>query len=334
MSDTASRLVAPPEAADAAAFWLIKRDRGVALENDPGFAAWRAASQANADAWRRATAAWDGLEAGDDPLLEAMRRDALSARPPSAGYAPWAAAAACAAIVIALAAVGWRSFVNAPTSNVQLVAANTPPTFVTAVGAPSTLSLPDGSQVTLDTDSALAVAYAGDHRAVRLLRGQASFSVLHDPGRPFTVDVGARTVTDLGTEFVVRLDGPSLRVTLVKGRVTVSSAPGAPPRTLAPGQELDAAPGRDDQIVAVDLTRSLAWRTGYLEFEGEPLDRAIAEMNRYGGAPAVADASLERLPVSGRFRVGNPVRFAQALSELYPLRLTRRHDGGVEITRR
>ncbi len=170
---------------------------------------------------------------------------------------------------------------------------------------------------------------------MRLLRGQASFSVVHDPARPFTVDAGARTVTDLGTEFVVRMDGPSLRVTLIKGSIAVSSTSGAAPAILAPGQVLEASPGQADQIVSVDLDQSLAWRTGYLEFQGEPLDRAIAEMNRYGGAPAaVTDASLRGLPVSGRFRVGSPVRFAQALSELYPLRLTRRQDGGVDLARR
>jgi len=333
VTEIAPRLIAPPDAADAAAFWLVKRDRGVAVESDPGFTAWLAASEAHAAAWRRVTEAWEGCEAGDDPLLEAMRRDALSARPPSARYAPWAAAAAAAAVVVAVAALGWRGFVGAPPT--QLVAANAPPTLVTAVGAPRALALPDGSQVTLDTDSALAVAYLGDHRAVRLLRGRASFSVIHDPARPFTVDVGARTVTDLGTEFVVGMDGPSLHVTLVTGRIAVSAAHGAPPWTLAPGQELDAGPGHDDRILTVDLARSLAWRSGYLEFQGEPLDHAIAEMNRYGGAPvAVADASLGGLPVSGRFRVGSPVRFAEALSELYPLRLTPRPDGGVEITRR
>jgi transmembrane sensor len=334
VTEIAPRLIAPPDAADAAAFWLVKRDRGVSVESDPGFTAWLAASEAHAAAWRRATAAWETCEAGDDPLLEAMRRDALSARRPSARYAPWLAAAACAAIAVAGATLGWRSFIGAPPA--QLVAANAPPTLVTAVGAPRDLALQDGSRVTLDTDSALAVAYVGDHRAVRLLRGQASFNVIHDPSRPFTVDVGARTVTDLGTEFVVGMDGPSsLHVTLVTGRISVSAAPGAPAWTLAPGQELEAGPGRADQIVSVDLARSLAWRDGYLEFQGEPLNRAIAEMNRYGGAPvAVADASLGGLPVSGRFRVGNPVRFAEALSEVYPLRLTQRPGGGAQITRR
>ena len=48
MTELASRLVAPADAMDAAAFWLIKRDRGVALESDPGFTAWLAASQAHA----------------------------------------------------------------------------------------------------------------------------------------------------------------------------------------------------------------------------------------------------------------------------------------------
>ncbi len=81
MTEMAPKLMAPPDAADAAALWMVKRDRGVPLEHDAGFTAWLAASDEHAAAWRRVNTAWEGFEAGDDPLLAAMRRDALSARP-------------------------------------------------------------------------------------------------------------------------------------------------------------------------------------------------------------------------------------------------------------
>ena len=337
MIELVRKSAVPPgmSAADAAAFWLIRRDRGATLEDEPEFTSWLAASQEHADEWRRIVSAWDNIEAGDDLLLAAMRRDALAARALSGSHMWWAAAAACAAIIGVVGAVGWRSFVGGPVTDAQLIAENARPTFVSAVGAPSAFPLPDGSQVTLDTDSALAVAFTDGHRAVRLLRGQASFSVIHNAASPFSVEAGGRKITDLGTEFAVRMGAQSLRVTVVSGRVFVSSTSGAAPHTLAPGQELDAATGRNDQIVTVDVAQTLAWRTGYLEFHGQPLDQAVAEMNRYGGSPVgVADPSLGTLPVSGRFRVGSPARFAQALSDVYPLRLKPRPDGGVDIARR
>ena len=60
----------------------------------------------------------------------------------------------------------------------------------------------------------------------------------------------------------------------------------------------------------------------------------IGGMGAAFASAAVGRASLGGLPVSGRFRVGNPVRFAEALSEVYPLRLTQRPGGGAQITRR
>jgi ferric-dicitrate binding protein FerR (iron transport regulator) len=38
--------------------------------------------------------------------------------------------------------------------------------------------------------------------------------------------------------------------------------------------------------------------------------------------------------VSGRFRAGDPSRFAGTLAEIYPLRIVDRPDGGVDITKR
>jgi transmembrane sensor len=322
---------------DAVAFWLVKRDRGAALEREPAFVAWLAASKDHAAAWERGVALWDGFEAGDDLLLEAMRRDALSARRPSPRLQQWGLAAACAALILVIGGIGWRTLAPAPASDGsgQLIAANAIPTFVTAVGAPSIFPLPDGGQVTLDTDSALAVDFSRGRRAVRLLRGQAFFSVIHDPDRPFTADVEGRTVIDLGTDFIARIDGQTVSVTLVKGSLAVSSADARQRETLTPGQKLEAAPGLSDHVTMVDLDQALAWRTGYLEFRDEPLDHAIAEMNRYGGSPAeVTDPSLRAVRVNGRFRTGNPTLFARALSELYPLRLVNRPDGGVDIDRR
>ncbi len=323
---------------DAAALWMVRRDQGAALEHDADFSAWLAASTAHAASWARLNAAWDELDADDDPLLEAMRRDALSARRPSMGGAQWGLlAAACAILVLASVGLAWRAFAPTPAAGpaAQLVAANATPTFATAPGAPSTFALSDGSQVTLDTNSAVAVAYGAGRRAVRLLRGQAFFSVIHDPARPFTVDVGARTVEDLGTDFDARLDGASLSVTLVKGSLAVTAPDGGRPRTLTPGQRLQASPGQGDRITTADLDQTLAWRTGYLEFHDAPLGQAFAEMNRYGGAPAhVVDGSLRDVRVSGRFKVGDPTAFARALAELYPLRLTKRPGGGVDVTRR
>jgi transmembrane sensor len=93
--------------------------------------------------------------------------------------------------------------------------------------------------------------------------------------------------------------------------------------------------GQTGRIAAVDIDRELSWRTGFIEFHDEFLEKAIAEINRYGGAPArIVDVSIRGNRVSGRFRAGNPARFAMALAEIYPLQVRDRPDGGVDIAAR
>jgi transmembrane sensor len=189
--------------------------------------------------------------------------------------------------------------------------------------------------VTLNRDSELAVAYSGTNRAVRLLKGEAFFAVIHDPGRPFTADAGTYTVRDLGTNFNVRLTDQMLSVLLVTGALSVTTPIDAEPIVLVPGQRLNAASGQPTQVVDADMSQELSWRLMFVEFQNEPLEMAIAEVNRYGGAPArIVDASVRNERVSGRFRTGDPSRFAMALAEIYPLNVMSRADGGVDISRR
>jgi transmembrane sensor len=104
---------------------------------------------------------------------------------------------------------------------------------------------------------------------------------------------------------------------------------------LQPGQRLEVVPGQPDKIVATNLEEVAAWRTVYLEFHDEPLQSAVAQINRYGGAPArIVDPSISGTRVSGRFRTGNPSRFGRALAEIYPFKIIERPDGGVDITKR
>lgn len=322
---------------DAAASWLLRRDGGQDVERDPVFIAWRDRAPANAAAWVHATTVWEamGRPAGEDPLLAALRRDALQARP---ARAPWLGVAAAAAVILSVA-LAWPQFAShlAQPAGRPGSAADAEATFANTAATPDSFALPDASRVTLGANSAVAVAYTGQSRSVRLLRGQAFFSVTHDRTRPFTVAAGPRTITDLGTEFDVRMEGRgALVVTLVKGAVAVSAADGGEETKLtSPGQQLAATTGRADTVAQVDLATALAWRTPMVTFSETPLAEAVAEINRYGGPPArIIDPSAASLPVTGQFRAGDPARFANALALAYPLKAQARSDGGVDIASR
>src|SRR3546814_3423601 len=58
--------------------------------------------------------------------------------------------------------------------------------YRTGTGEMRNVTLSDGSSVTLDTGSAIAVNYGDGRRGVRLLAGRAWFDVANDESQPFT----------------------------------------------------------------------------------------------------------------------------------------------------
>ncbi len=80
--------------------------------------------------------------------------------------------------------------------------------------------LPDGSVATLSPNSRLRYdePFAGDKRALTV-DGEASFKVVKEEARPFTVSAGPILTTVLGTEFNVAENGSSVTIKLYSGKV-------------------------------------------------------------------------------------------------------------------
>lgn len=326
----------PLPAEEAAAAWLLRRDAGHDIERDPGFVAWRDGHADHAKAWRHATAIWDLVDnpIADDPLFAALRQDAIQARPQRPSW-PVIAEAAAIVICVALAATPWvremsnKSLREAPT-------ASSASTYVSD-GAPETIALADGSRVTLAADAEITVDYKAERRAVRLVRGEAYFGVAHDAGRPFEVTAAGRTITDIGTEFDVRLDDGAMTVTLAEGAVALSPAEGSGQALLLarPGQQVTVAPGRADRVGQADLAEALAWRKPLLDFSSTPLSEAAATVNRYGGGRVrVSDPRVAAIRISGQYRAGDPARFARSVADAYGLKVRMAADGAAEIVAR
>lgn len=211
--------------------------------------------------------------------------------------------------------------------------------YRTAVGDRQTIALEDGSTITLNTDSRVAVGMRKTRRDIALLRGQALFEVAHDPMRPFVVQAGERRITALGTAFDVHLTDQSIAVTLIEGRVSVEDTtlsvgePRANAAVLLPGDQLLALAAAPKPIVRkADTRRTTSWTEGLMLFEGENLAQAIAEVNRYGGPRIeLADASLGELRISGAFKTGKPDAFLETLSWYLPIRVLESDDQRIVV---
>jgi len=340
---------------EAAAAWIVRVEDGpLSAADQAAFDEWKADSPANVAAYERAEAAWGLYEnPPSDPVMDAMRASALAIRPKPrrglwAGVGVGVAASLLAAIALGTGLLSFGPQADAPQLAAKSASAASATSdlpdegeFATAKGERRTVQLADGTAVTLDTDSAIRVAYVAERRIVQLLRGQALFAVAKDPNRPFVVRAGANQVTALGTVFAVRLDASRMKITLVEGKVVVDDADDGPrepsavmvPVVLAPGQALVTTEGAKPVVANVDVAQALRWREGFVEFKDTSLAEAVAEMNRYSAKQIVlGDAATGNLRVSGVFRTGNPERFAAIVGELLPVRQRDLSDGGVELS--
>ena len=295
--------------AEAAAWVAQIHGEEQSPEGEARLRAWLGESDEHRRAFERLTRAWE--QAGKIRLRASQDAVAIEPRRRSR-FVPWAAAAAM--LVLALGVAVYRLRVDA---------------MVTEVGQQRVSVLPDGTRVTLNTNTRIEVNYDEHARRVRLIRGEAWFEVAKNATWPFLVSVDGEIVRALGTSFIVRRDGTQgISVTLVEGRVSVTpidqkAEPGEA-QVLAPGQRLVLSEHSTSAVDRPDLTRVTAWRHGRVEFDATSLDDAAAEMNRYSKTRIIlADADLARLSVGGVFRAGDSEEFVRIVTSAFGLRADR-----------
>jgi transmembrane sensor len=329
---------------EVAANWLIRHDADrLSADEEQSFEAWRAASPAHREAYRRAEGLWTRFEEDADPAeLRALRAAALSVRTPNSRWRVGiAAAASCMTAIGAIALyLSHRVGVDAVENSTRLA---TEDSYSTARNERSIVTLSDGTMVTLNLDTTMDVVFTPGERLVRITHGQAFFEVAKNPHRPFVVQAADRRVTALGTQFDVRLDPDRVEVVLLEGKITVDhTAPSLLEELklrkahveLRPGQKLVAALGEPVAISDTNAQRETSWRHGWVEFDNQTVGDAVAELNRYSERPImVPDESVRDLRLSGVFRVGQPDRFAAIIQELLPVKVVAGEHGETLIVR-
>ena len=205
---------------------------------------------------------------------------------------------------------------------------------VTAVGQRETIQLSDGSTMTLNTDSAVALDFENGHRQVTLLKGEAFFDVRQDTGQSFLVTTGLSETEDLGTTFLVRRDEGEDCVILKDGLVIVRRlSDRAESVVLDPGEKVVVTPNALSPAKAVDIGQSFAWLDGYVILRDQVFSRALSTLRRYhDGAVIVAGDRLDEAKVSGNYNVDEPQTAIRTLAEAAGGTVTRL-PGGILIIR-
>lgn len=313
-------------------------------EDEIRFREWLAESELHRQEYREALALWD--------KSAALREQVIVEQRPNPFKQYWLMATAA----VLMLAIGLAFFVNVPPDKgVPSVVEN----YVTKVGERKVINLPDGSEVTLNTDSRVMVDYADDQRRLMLIKGQAFFDVVNDESRPFMVDAGERSITALGTKFDVHKSGFDLNVSVLEGTVGIH-----PGETLwlpsARTDELDTnyssanegitqyrvnnglevsfkgdfrGGGAEISVAALDdRDRLSSWRYGLIRFDDVSLYDAIRELNRYTTHEVVIrDHRVMDLKVSGIFQVDNIELSLGIFEEILPVKVIRYSDRTVIV---
>jgi transmembrane sensor len=300
--------VPSPQIRAQAAAWLARlraddRDAG----DERAFRAWLAASPAHAAAFEAVDRLWSEVGSFRD------LRGPVQRPPPRVASRRALLAGVGLLAVTGGSALFWKS------AQAKV--------YETDVGEQKHVALDDGSQLFLDAQTRISVAFSETVRAVDLQYGRANFRVVPDPERPFIVEAAEHKIVATRCSFDVRCEDGKVQVTLIHGeaQVTPKSAPDSRGERLRAGERLVASVDTEKRD-RPDMTRQLAWQTGYESFENANLADAVDEMNRYSTARLEVDPSVAHLKVSGIYRVGDNSAFARSLAKLLPITVRQNGD--------
>ncbi len=158
--------------------------------------------------------------------------------------------------------------------------------LTTGPGERATMTLPDGTQVTLNHDSRLVYSQAAYNRDERRIdfKGEAFFSVAKDKACPFFIDAEGLQVKVTGTAFGLsaRPAESTARLELKEGSVEFTSLRTGQVAALVPGQRvtMDYATGALSVESGIDTGNMDAWKRGTMVFRDESLHNVLATIER------------------------------------------------------
>jgi transmembrane sensor len=332
---------------DEASEWIAKLDRDLSGAEQQDLREWmsdkynRAVLLEMAKLWDQMTVLSRLSDLVPEPATQPRR-------------SPGFALAAAASVLVTVLATIWLAssldLVNVPDAGPVVSAKQMDADYETAIGEQSTVSLADGTQVVLNTNTRIGVKYTDQYRLVTLTRGEIHVQVAPDKARPLRVIVGDRIVQAVGTAFSLEItNDDQIELIVTEGKVLVALHQGAnsdtaevapaplssSPVTVAAGERVDIGSpnGGVVQVSTEEIEVKLSWRKGTLIFRGESLQDAMAEIGRYTTVEfVILDEKLKETRIAGLFRAGDIEGLLVALRENFDITNQRTADGKILLT--
>lgn len=288
---------------EAAATWYVRLNSTPSTEADhQAWRHWLTANPQHARAWARVEklqSQWAGLPA-DVSLsalagVQAHRRSVLKTL----------------GLLLAAGGSGWLTTELVP-YRAMLADQRT------ATGQLRRLRLDDGTQLVLNTDSAVDIAYSVELRLIRLRRGEILVDTASD-SRPLIVEAPQGSVRALGTRFTVRC-GPTFTDVCVLEKAVELRPMNHPSQVLRLNAGQQAHFDRDQTSAATPAPPGTGgWSQGILTVIDWRLGDFIAELSRYRPGVLRCAPAIAHLRLSGAFRIDNTDAILENLSQSLPV---------------
>jgi transmembrane sensor len=290
------------EIRDQAIQWFVEARSGAMSDQQwAALKCWLDADQRHDVAWQR-LAAMSGQLCGkvsskmaDATLQRASRRRVLKAL----------------GVAGLVGALGWRA---SETRLSHVVFAD----HRTDTGERRAVVLSDGTQLILNTATAVDVRFDAHSRRIVLLGGEIAITTSAD-ARPLIVAAGPARLRPLGTSFSVRSDGADedIRLAVTAGSVAASVGGGGE-------RVVDAGYGARITTAGVMDPRRLsaadtAWTSGMIIASRMRLADFIAELGRYRRGLLRIDPAVAELELTGAYPIDDTDRVLAVLKHTLPV---------------
>lgn len=192
--------------------------------------------------------------------------------------------------------------------------------YSTQVGERKKVTLPDGTLLVLNTNTAVTMDASSATRNLTLHHGEILVQTGHaGDGKSLMIHTAYGSIVPLGTQFNVRQFDTFTRITLFEGSLQLATKEGAQ-FVMMPDQEVDMF-ATHVELRPENSLLSAAWQNGYIQIDNLPLQSLIEELARYRPGIFLCHPDVRGMRVSGAYSVDDIDASLNSLTQTFPLKV-------------
>ena len=198
--------------------------------------------------------------------------------------------------------------------------------YNTEIGVTRSITLTDGSQISLDTNTAINVEFTSTLRKVQLISGEIYIKTAPDNAnfyRPLVVDTHQGRVLAMGTRFSVNQQSNETQVKVFEEAVEIQ------PSKLELNQRLTLKAGQSTDFTQLKIkplqpiyNNQPAWTQGILLADNLRLNDFLIQLNRYRRGFVTCTPEIADIRIVGSFPINDINRILAMLEETLPIKIS------------